>query len=226
MDKIKVICGNESCKKEFYRKSYHYNQVEKNGGKHYCSLRCVGFVSNRLDIIGKTFNKLTCIKEASKPKSWYKGVYYLFLCLCGNEHIANGSYVKSGRIKCCKKCKPTRKSDNPLWSGVGEISGGWWYKHIVMSANNRGLELSITIKEIWEIFLVQNGKCAYTDLPIYFPPTNADIGTASLDRINSTKGYIKGNVQWVHKDINSMKMDKLEDRFVELCNLVATKHNL
>lgn len=46
-------------------------------------------------------------------------------------------------------------------------------------------------------------------------------GVASLDRIDSSQGYIKGNVQWVHKDINKMKFDLSQDRFLELCNIIV-----
>ena len=45
--------------------------------------------------------------------------------------------------------------------------------------------------------------------------------TASLDRIDSNKGYIKGNVQWVHKDVNTMKMDHTQEEFIKICTMVA-----
>ena len=45
--------------------------------------------------------------------------------------------------------------------------------------------------------------------------------TASLDRIDSTKGYSKDNIQWVHKDINCMKMDFSQQYFIDLCVKVA-----
>ena len=44
--------------------------------------------------------------------------------------------------------------------------------------------------------------------------------TASLDRIDSSKGYTKSNIQWVHKDINKMKSDFSMLRFLELCYAV------
>jgi hypothetical protein len=44
--------------------------------------------------------------------------------------------------------------------------------------------------------------------------------TASLDRIDSSKGYFKGNVQWIHKDLNVMKMDLTEEKFIDYCKLV------
>jgi len=43
--------------------------------------------------------------------------------------------------------------------------------------------------------------------------------TASLDRIDSNyeKGYLRGNVQWVHKDINRLKMNRSDDSFIAIC---------
>jgi hypothetical protein len=45
--------------------------------------------------------------------------------------------------------------------------------------------------------------------------------TASLDRIDSSKGYVEGNVQWVHKRINIMKNDLSDSEFIEWCRVVS-----
>lgn len=45
--------------------------------------------------------------------------------------------------------------------------------------------------------------------------------TASLDRIDSSKGYIEGNVQWLHKDINQMKINFNQKDFIKYCKLIA-----
>lgn len=44
--------------------------------------------------------------------------------------------------------------------------------------------------------------------------------TASLDRIDNTKGYLEDNVQFVHKDINRMKWAHSQQYFIELCSKV------
>ena len=44
--------------------------------------------------------------------------------------------------------------------------------------------------------------------------------TASLDRIDQNKGYEIGNVQWVHKDVNLMKMYLDEKYFIGLCGKI------
>lgn len=45
--------------------------------------------------------------------------------------------------------------------------------------------------------------------------------TASLDRIDSSRGYVQGNVQWVRVDINLMKHSLKMKDFVEWYMKVA-----
>lgn len=42
----------------------------------------------------------------------------------------------------------------------------------------------------------------------------------SLDRIDSSKGYIKNNVQFVIIEINIMKNNFLESEFIEYCKKI------
>ena len=91
------------------------------------------------------------------------------------------------------------------------------------------MEFSITVKYAWELYLKQHKKCALTGQNIYFAPRRKSNPTrtasnASLDRIDSTKGYISGNVQWVLKKINMMKQGNTQQEFISLCKLVA-KYN-
>lgn len=43
---------------------------------------------------------------------------------------------------------------------------------------------------------------------------------ASLDRMDSKKGYIKGNIQWVYTPINNMKGSLDDNTFTELCGII------
>lgn len=49
--------------------------------------------------------------------------------------------------------------------------------------------------------------------------------TASLDRIDPRKDYVKGNVQWVHKDVNRIKQAFNEERLLEVCKAII-EHKL
>lgn len=91
-------------------------------------------------------------------------------------------------------------------------------------ASGRNLAIDITLEGIWDMYIGQDRKCALSGLPIYFGETGTCPTTASLDRIDSSKGYIKGNVQWVHKRINIMKNRFSQDEFVAFCRAVAVTH--
>lgn len=87
-------------------------------------------------------------------------------------------------------------------------------------AKKRNLDFDITIEYINDILEKQNFMCVLSKLDISFE-SYLNETTASLDRIDSSKGYIKGNVQWVHKRINTMKMDMSDNEFIELCKLIS-----
>jgi hypothetical protein len=46
-----------------------------------------------------------------------------------------------------------------------------------------------------------------------------------LDRIDSSKGYIVGNVQWVHKHVNVMKNIFSQEMFIFICNQVSKNND-
>jgi hypothetical protein len=93
---------------------------------------------------------------------------------------------------------------------------------------NRGYSICVDIKYVWNLYLQQNKKCALSGLPIEFAIANKKSSetTASLDRINSTKGYVEGNIQWVHKNINIMKNVYEQNYFIFLCKLIAENNNI
>lgn len=102
------------------------------------------------------------------------------------------------------------------------MPGSYWTS-IKSNADRRGISTAgFTIDDAWEKFVEQDGRCAFTGIPLIFESKcNRPDGTASLDRIDSSKGYTKDNVQWVHKDINYIKRDLSDADFIALCKKVA-----
>ncbi len=95
------------------------------------------------------------------------------------------------------------------------ISGNFFSK-IIHGAEMRNIDFNLNIDYVWNLFDKQKGKCAISGVDINFKNKQQNIfeNTASLDRINSSKGYIKGNVQWVHKKINIIKWNLPEKEFL------------
>jgi hypothetical protein len=140
----------------------------------------------------------------------------LFECDCGAFKELILSDVRRSHTKSCG-CKALQRlsgSDNPGWQGYGSLSGKK-FGSIKYDAKVRGYDFNLTIEYLWNLYELQHGRCAYSDLDINFSDNSA-----SLDRICSKAGYIIGNVQWTHVHINFMKQTLSEERFLELIQLV------
>lgn len=114
-------------------------------------------------------------------------------------------------------CKPL-----PTYKGVECLSGVFFYK-LKRNASARGLPVEVTKEFLWKLFVSQQRKCALTGIPLTLR-ARGEVD-ASVDRIDSARGYVPGNVQWVHKDINRMKLDFTEERFLTLCRRVVEHHD-
>jgi hypothetical protein len=75
--------------------------------------------------------------------------------------------------------------------------------------------------------LKQNRKCKISGVPLVFSKKcwGKDT-TVSLDRIDSTRGYIESNVQWVHKNINMMKQEYTTEKFLDWCVKICLHNHL
>lgn len=102
------------------------------------------------------------------------------------------------------------------------------WSSIKRGATSRNLEFTITMEYAANLLISQNMKCILSGVDISFgtlgsknKTRNYIETTASLDRIDSSKGYVEGNVQWVHKMINTMKWTNSNFEFIKWCQLVT-----
>ena len=135
------------------------------------------------------------------------GIKWKCKCDCGNEIIIRGKFLTKGDRTNCG-CTHTN------FVGYKEISGTY-FNGVKLKAKIREFEFNITLPQVWELFLKQNRRCALSNEYLYLDanPENKE-ATASLDRIDSSKGYTTDNVQWVHKDLNRCKWDFPEHEFL------------
>lgn len=190
-----------------------------------CTILCE--IMKKINIIGEKYGKLTVLLEHSKSRNGHER--YTCQCECGNQCNILKTHLRQGNTTHCGCNTPIYLgSTHPQWTGFGEISGEFWNSHIVNSANGnkrKEIELSVTKEYVWNLFLKQKRKCALSGIELKFPIKNKDKSwTASLDRIDSSKGYIEGNVQWVHKDVNMMKNKFNNKYFIEMCNKISQNH--
>ncbi len=168
------------------------------------------------NILNQKFGELTVLEKISKKQC-------KCLCSCGTEKIVYICNLKKGHTTSCG-CFRAALAANRRWTGFGEISGHYWsLVQYGCTVRSRKIEFNITIEYTWNLFLEQDRKCALSGQNLIFAKTfkTRTEQTASLDRIDSSKGYIEGNVQWVHKNINIMKSNFTEEDFINWCELIA-----
>ena len=182
-------------------------------------------------MIGKRFNRLLVIRQLPTR---FNRTRWECLCDCGNYAEVTAKFLKSGHTKSCGcilrewgKSETNRKRHRGIrpanWKGIGDMSGSHW-KRICWGAKIRKLDISITHQDCVNLFESQKGKCALTGQTIKFTDmgdNSKTSGTASLDRIDNTKGYVPGNVQWVDKHIQKMKSDLPQEEFIQWCQKIA-----
>lgn len=204
--------------------------ITQNCGKH----KPKGLENPRVkDYTGMIFGKLKVIKYAGsetdipKTKKTGKNMYHSMwecLCECGNIKIIRSGSLHSGGAKSCgcETRRPGRRS--PKWKGSRLLSASFWGT-LTHGAKSMDREVTITPEDVEALYEKQGRRCAMTKIPIDFG--NLDIRhadrkvTASVDRIDSSIGYTKENIQIVHRDINWMKNIYSKDYFIEMCKLVA-----
>lgn len=175
--------------------------------------------TNLKDLLGEQFGDLIVIDRAGTRRG---RAFWKCQCNCGAIEFIEGYMLRRNKKRCCKKCS-RRASAFKLYKGVGQISGRS-LSRIKRTAKYKNIAYELEDEYLWELFLKQDKKCALTGIEI---SVGKEVGTpdqeitASLDRIDNTRGYVKRNVQWLHKDVNAMKSNFNQDYFVKICSLVS-----
>ena len=150
----------------------------------------------------------------------------VFICdCCYQDCIKRVDKFMLGLLKSCGCRSKTKNAfSNNVWDNPN-------YPFYVMfkgieKGNKKRKEITIDteyIKQVWE---EQQGKCFYTGielvLPKSFTKTNNPL-SPSIDRIDSSKGYIPGNIQIVHKQANFMKQSLSHEEFINFCKLISSR---
>lgn len=163
------------------------------------------------DRTGVIYGCYTVLKQSSERTS---GGTVRWVCqcnVCEAEHTLSVAYFKTDKLSSnCSNCSWKRN-----FKGFREIPKTYWSR-VMKQAEDRGIGFDLPIEQAWGMFLGQHRKCYYTGEELMFRKKRAE-QTASLDRLDSSKGYELDNVVWCHKDVNKMKGTLSESRFKEIC---------
>lgn len=155
---------------------------------------------------------------------------YICECDCGNRTNKGKSELHTS--KSCRSCSQIARKGKYLKEY--KYVPSTYLALIKANAKDRNLEFDLTLSYLDDLLEAQNFTCILSGVELTIPnklkaySTYNGIDrksfTISLDRIDSTKGYIIGNVQFVHKTINIMKQALTDAAFISLCKIVSD-HN-
>lgn len=171
-----------------------------------------------VDLTGHKYNKWTVLRRVAVKS---RKVHYLCQCECGTQKAVGRTHLVKGNSKSCRKCSEGKDKGIISTKILQRIIDGAKKRKIYY---NLGTRLSAR-KYLYKLFNKQKRKCAISGVDIHIATKIKDQQnegrTASLDRIDSSKGYIRGNVQWVHKKINIMKWDMNKDELISWCKTIV-----
>lgn len=158
-----------------------------------------------------------CGREFEKPLSEY------------NRNIKLGRANYCSRACSGKMCNKNNKQKGNPSSLNPYVRRDQYtpFRYYFRNAKKRFKEFNLTLEYLKQLWEEQKGICPYTGIHLqlaeYKTNHNNPIYTASLDRIDSSKGYVIGNVQFISTAINYMKNNISHNDTIKLCNIIA-KH--
>lgn len=161
------------------------------------------------------------------PNEVYKGEdgrWYKNCPTCGAKQSylrRNYAILSFNNKKECKSCSNSKPENNNHKGWIKDVLRYSFCKKYELSAGLRNIEWSLEYEYLADLLIEQDFKCSLTGWDI--DALSVGNNTASLDRIDSSVGYVKGNVQWVHKMVNMCKQQYSQEDFIEMCTSVANK---
>ena len=157
-----------------------------------------------------------CGEMATKPTSEYnrniKANKHNFCCrkcsvIYGNKH-RDYSKKKTDKLK--------TYSDNRR----DEFTP---FRYTLRNAKKRFKEFDLDLEYLKKVWEDQNGICPYSKIKLILPEYEKTLKEdpqhrASLDRIDSSKGYVKGNIQFVSTSINYLKGEMSHEEITNFIN--------
>lgn len=167
------------------------------------------------NIIGETYNQLTVIEDLGIKKANSSSLRMIKCnCTCGNVTTTNYKDIKSGHTKSCGCLhKPFNRSD--------EDSEFRYYLKMIKGRNK---SYNVSIDDLRKQWAIQHGKCVYTNIPLILAThteyNHPKFMQASIDRIDSKKGYEVGNIQFVSAACNFAKNSMSHDEMKAFIDII------
>lgn len=184
-----------------------------------------------IDLEGKKFHELLVLKRTEDRyyKCGQKHVTWECLCSCGNIVKITSHSLRRGLTKSCG-CLGNYCNKPDQYTPFRRL--------LVTAKRDRGRQsrkslaarspVTITLEDMKKQWEKQKGICPYTGWKLILKENSKRGRTtptqASLDRVDSSRGYVKGNIQFVSLMANYAKNCFDDDFLIYFCKCVSRKH--
>ncbi len=134
------------------------------------------------------------------------------------------------RDRRCKECKKNqylkRRKTNRGKQDLDRLLLERWHG-LVERAKKKGLIVDFKWNFLKELYIKQKGKCAVSNIEMTYEMFNGRTPTnVSVDRIDSSIGYLQSNIQLVCMAVNQMKSDLDIKQLIYFCTqIIETNEN-
>ncbi len=173
--------------------------------------------------VGTTFDRWTVIGAGVMRERNGRAVatYFPCRCACGTERLVWGWGLRAGVCRGCG-CRKRGSVKPGLRKKRGEHARNQIYCRYVADAARKGREFALTRERFFELI---RGRCHFCGVP---PATlftrrccNGPIRFNGIDRLDSKKGYVEGNVVSCCKSCNRKKMNDSVRQFLAWARRIA-----
>ena len=149
---------------------------------------------------------------------------------CNCEFTPKTRHIARVQKFCSKSCSSKHYFGDGVVNKCNQYSKYRWLLHRVSSNvrhKRRELEYNLTVFDLEELDIAQNGKCALSGITLDFrkPVGPSQPNQVSVDRIDNTKGYIKDNIRLVCLMANYCRNGFTDQQVVDFCRSVVLNHS-
>jgi len=163
---------------------------------------------------------------------------------CGEDFLRSKGEINRNnkigrRIYCSRSCSGKGKFTTGFKSNVSGLNRGYdkkdehtpfkYYMKILNNKDRQKKGVSITLEDLKSLWEEQGGKCPFTGYDLILR-THNNCGEnltpchASVDRIDNTQGYVKGNIRFVGVMANYARNKFTDAQLINFCCDVAEKY--
>lgn len=180
------------------------------------------------DLIGRVFGDWKVIGFAGyKCQGKWNRAYWTCRCTCGQICEVAANDLIFGKSTQCISCQRKKLGMSRKKYKDGKYISGSYFNKTRNSANQMKRKFSITIEDIDKLYKKQNGKCALSGIHLIpsagktIVECNGNGSNMSIDRIDSSKGYTKDNIQLLDTRVNWLKGTFKDKEVIELAHKIS-----